>query len=256
MVTDRERMRLLSRLGLPIRHFFDVGASNGRWSSRISQDFPDAAFDLFEPLIDHAPAYQREMETTLARHPRFRLHKVALGPECKRTTMFLYPDNLIGSTALPLEATPAGARRVEVDMITLDHAVECFQLPPPQVIKMDTQGCELSILEGARQTLPHVSVLLLECWLARAYGSPTPLLMEVADWLRQFNFHLWDLGIAWRDDDGTLVAQDCFFLSARCKISRLQSEPLRRATGSQLADAADDQRWREPAQNLRQPVLL
>ena len=227
--TDRERLRLLRRLGLPLRHFFDVGASNGRWSSRVSRDFPDAAFDLFEPLVDHAPAYKREMSTTLVRHPRFRLHKVALGPECKRTTMFIYPENVVGSTALPLDATPAGARPVEVDMITIDRAAEMFQLPPPDVIKMDTQGCELSILKGARETLPHVQVLLLECWLARAYGPLTPLLPEVSEWLRDFNFHLWDLGNGWRDSDGTLVAQDCFFLNARCGLSRLKSEPMRRS---------------------------
>ena len=222
--TDRERFRHLRKLGLDLVHFFDVGAAIGRWSSRVSRDFPHAAFNLFEPLIDHAPSYRLKMDSTLARHPNFRLHKVALGAECKRTWMYLYPDNLVGSTALPLVSTPPDARRVEVDMLTLDYVVEEFQLPIPQVIKMDTQGCELSILEGATNTLPKVEVLLLECWLTRAYGESTPLLFEVADWLRQFNFHLWDLGNAWRDSDGVLVAQDCLFLNAHSKVSRLRGE--------------------------------
>jgi FkbM family methyltransferase len=222
--TDRERFRHLNKLGLNLVHFFDVGASIGRWSSRVSCDFPHATFNLFEPLIDHSPSYRQKMDTTLARHPNFRLHKVALGAECKRTWMYLYPDNLVGSTALPLETTPPDARRVEVEMLTLDYVVEEFQLPIPQVIKMDTQGCELSILEGATNTLPAVQVLLLECWLTRAYGESTPLLFEIADWLRQFNFHLWDLGNAWRDSEGVLVAQDCLFLNARSSVSRLRGE--------------------------------
>jgi len=164
------------------------------------------------------------MQTTLARHPGFRLHKVALGAECKKAEMFLYPQNLVGSTALPLGTTPPDSRKVEVDMLTIDYVVQEFQIPVPQVIKMDTQGCELSILQGAAQTLPQVDVLLLECWLTRAYGPTTPLLLEVADWLRRFDFHIWDLGNAWRDASGILVAQDCLFLNARSKVSQLSAE--------------------------------
>ena len=222
--TDRERFRQLKKLGVNLRHFFDIGASIGRWSSRVSQDFPESSFDLFEPLIDHAPSYRLKMETTLARHPQFRLHKIALGGECAKTRMYLYPENLVGSTALPLGATPPDARCVEVDMMTIDYVIEEFRLPIPQVIKMDTQGCELNILKGATRTLRDVEVLLLECWLTRAYGKPTPLLLEVAEWLRAYDFHLWDLGNAWRDPAGVLVAQDCLFLNARSKVSRLQAE--------------------------------
>lgn len=222
--TDRERFRHLQKLGLDLSRFFDVGASIGRWSSRVSHDFPRADFTLFEPLIDHSPAYRQKMQTTLARHPNFRLHKVALGSECGKAWMYLYPDNLVGSTALPLGHTPPDAQRVQVDMLTVDYVVEEFQLPPPQVIKMDTQGCELSILQGATRTLPQVDVLLLECWLTRAYGESTPLLLEIADWLREFHFHLWDLGNPWRDPQGVLVAQDCLFLNARSPVSRLRAE--------------------------------
>jgi len=222
--TDRERFRHLRKLGLELSTFFDVGASIGRWSSRVSQDFPHSTFHLFEPLIDHSSEYRVKMETTLGRHPGFRLHRVALGAECKKASMFLYPQNLVGSTALPLGATPPDAQCVEVDMLTIDYVVQEFQLSVPQVIKMDTQGCELSILQGAVKTLPAVDVLLLECWLTRAYGPSTPLLLEVADWLRKFDFHLWDLGNPWRDNDEVLVAQDCLFLNARSKVSRLANE--------------------------------
>jgi FkbM family methyltransferase len=224
--TDRERLRHLQSLGAKLDHFFDVGASIGRWSTRVSQDFPHATFDMFEPLVDHSDWYRQQMDTSLKRHPDFRLHKVALGAECKKTWMYVYPDSL-SSTALPLGATPAEAHRIEVDMLTIDYFVKEFQLPIPQVIKMDTQGCELNILRGATKVLPEVEMLLLECWLTRAYGELTPLLFEVADWLRQWNFHLWDLGNPWRDAQGVLVAQDCLFLNARSKVSRLGNEITR-----------------------------
>src|SRR5690349_2836871 len=125
--TDRQQLRHLQKLGLALRHFYDVGASNGLWSSRVSEDFPGATFDLFEPLVDVAPEYQRRMATTLAEHPQFRLHKVALGPQCKTAVMYWYPENAVGSTALELESTPATAKAVEVTMLTLDYAVQEFR---------------------------------------------------------------------------------------------------------------------------------
>jgi hypothetical protein len=125
---------------------------------------------------------------------------------------------------LDLSVATEGVKRIEVDMLTVDYVVEEFRLPVPHVIKIDTQGCELSILQGARKALPQIEALFLECWLTRAYGPSTPLLGEVAEWLRDFDFYLWELGNPWRDGDGTLVAQDCVFLNARSTASRLHQE--------------------------------
>jgi FkbM family methyltransferase len=220
---DRRCLAQLRKIGIAPKHFFDIGACNGSWTRHIGLDFPEATFDMFEPLTDHAPALRERLEPT-ADGVKRRLHRVALGPESKQTRMFMYPDNLAGSTALELGYSPENANAVEIQMLRLDDAIPKLGLPVPNFIKMDTQGCELTILEGARQTLPHVDVLLLECWLTRAYGPKTPLLLEIGDWVRQFDFHLWELADHWRDEAGNLVAQDCFFVNARCQASPLHKE--------------------------------
>ena len=119
-------------------------------------------------------------------------------------------------------------------MTTLDDAVREFALTTPQVVKVDIQGGELNVLKGATRLLPKVDVLLLECWLYRGYSNDTPLLLEVANWLREFDFHLWDLGDCYRDG-GTLVHQDCFFLNSRSTVSGLRGEPLRLAKPAKSA---------------------
>jgi hypothetical protein len=116
------------------------------------------------------------------------------------------------------EGGPA-TRIVEVPLLTLDSAITRFNLPQPQVIKVDTQGNELSILQGAVQTLPKVDVLFLECWLHRGYGSQTPLLTEIAQWLLPFDFRLWDVSEPYRDPSGQLTTLDCIFINANAGLT-------------------------------------
>lgn len=222
---DRLSLLRLRKLGIELKHIFDAGASDGAWSEHMLADFRDSSFELFEPLVDHVPELRPQIETRLA-GARFKLHAVALGAQSKAASMYMYPENLRGSTALELTAKPAAARVVQVQMLTADDAISRLALPVPDLIKMDTQGCELNILQGARQTLPKVKALLLECWLVRGYGPATPLLLEIAEFLRQYDFHFWDFTGQWRAADDSLGAQDCVFLNARCPESPLKTEPM------------------------------
>jgi FkbM family methyltransferase len=221
---DQAKLKQLQGLGLKPKHFFDVGASNACWTTVMSACFPEATFDMFEPLADLAPSYQQGMEWHLAHHPRSRLHKVAIGEKRGLVKMHIDASDPVNSTAVNMKTPAPTFSPREVEMTTLDDAVRDFGLAIPQVIKVDIQGGELNVLKGARWLLPQVDVLLLECWLRRGYSQDTPLLLEVANWLRDFDFHLWDLGDCYRDS-GTLVHQDCFFLNARSAISRLRDEP-------------------------------
>src|SRR5258705_13943775 len=109
---DRSRLAQLRKIGVDLRRFFDVGGSDGEWNSHISRDFPEATFDVFEPLVDHVPEYREKIKKTLT-GPRFRIHKVALGAESKRTKMCVYPKHPRGSTALEMAAVTNEAERVE-----------------------------------------------------------------------------------------------------------------------------------------------
>src|SRR5207247_9467383 len=54
---DRAHLAQLRKMGVELRRFCDIGGSDGEWSWHISQDFPQATFDLFEPLADRIPEY-------------------------------------------------------------------------------------------------------------------------------------------------------------------------------------------------------
>ena len=119
---DRRCLKHLQELGLHFDHFFDVGASNGAWTRNTSADFPDAMFDLFEPLLEIAPGFKDRIEIALEGR-RIRVHNFALGSESKRARMYAY-GKLWSSTALELDHVPAHAQCVEVEMRTIDQVVQ------------------------------------------------------------------------------------------------------------------------------------
>jgi len=209
---DLEIFQRLQAQGFDPKVIVDVGASDGSWSKDIVEIFPQAQFHLFEPLVAHAPAYGAIMAENLRIHDNFFLHGQALGPQDGSVNINVFP-NLVASTALAMDGSGLEVEPVTVPMATIDALCGRGELPPPQVIKIDTQGYELAILQGAVQTLPQVGVLLLECWLYRGYGPQTPLLTELADWLLPFNFRLWDVGDVYRDAQDGLATLDCVFIN-------------------------------------------
>jgi FkbM family methyltransferase len=212
---------LLKRLGFDPDGFFDAGASNGCWSNVISKVFPNARFDLFEPLADN-PTYHDILESHMRTHPNFHLHKIALGAESREIVLYSMP-NPVDSTTLNISEWPHKPVPVTVPMRTIDSFGEDEGILPPQVLKMDVQGGELEVLKGAIRTLPNVDVIFCECWLRRGYGSETPIILELSNWLARQSFFLWDMRSNYRAPDGTLWTQDCLFMNVRCSLSPLKS---------------------------------
>jgi FkbM family methyltransferase len=215
---DRQIFRRLTKLGYRPEVIFDVGASNSGWSYYMNQVVVAGEFYLFEPLVDHIPDYQGLMAEMLQAYPSFHLHKYALGDRDGTITVNVFA-NPASSTTLPMPKGDTSTRGVEVPILKLDSAMVQFNLPQPQVIKIDTQGNELSILRGATQTLAKVDVLFLECWLHRGYGPQTPLLTEIAQWLLPFNFRLWDVSEPYRNGDDVLTSLDCIFVNSLSGIT-------------------------------------
>jgi FkbM family methyltransferase len=217
---DRQVFQRLKNFGYVPEIIFDIGASNSGWSYYINKVLPEAKFYLFEPLIDYSTDYRELISEILRVYPSFHLYKYALGEISGQATMNIFAD-MVSSSVLEIGETTQTTTPVTVQMLTLDNAIAQLGLPYPQVIKIDTQGSELSILKGAVKTLSKVDVLFIECWLYRGYGKKTPLLTEIADWLLSFNFRLWDVADAYRNQEGVLTTLDCIFVNSKAGISPL-----------------------------------
>ena len=134
----------------------DVGASNGCWSAQIMQYFPSANYLLIEAQERaHGAALQRFK----ADHPNVVCEICAAGDR----------EGKIHFDATEPFGGAAGTTRfpendIIVPMNTVDNLVRRNGLRGPFLLKLDTHGFEVPILEGARGTLSNASMLIIEVY--------------------------------------------------------------------------------------------
>ena len=212
--------RAFKDCGFEPKAIFDVGSSDAGWSWEVSSVFPEAAFHLFEPLVDYKPSYQKGITGALAERPNLRIHKIALGSRNGWTPFGTDEAGYSGSTLVtaPSEQFP---EMFQVPIRRLDSYVAELVLPGPQLLKVDVQGGEMAVLEGAGPLLKDVQLVQIETWLRRSYGEKTPLLHELMDHLSPIGFRLIELGNAFYDELHQVCGLDAFFarseLLDRCR---------------------------------------
>lgn len=214
---DVHILEFLENGGFAPRVIYDVGASNGSWTLPVSQVFPTARYELFEPQSQCNEAYQWGLKRVLDTLDA-NLHTCALSDADGTAAFNIMGDRGVGSSLLGGQSR---TESIEVDLRRLDDLVEQKALPLPDLIKMDIQGGELAALMGGRDLcLPHASILALELWMYRGYGPETPLMVEVSEFLRRENFFPFEMGDEYRSPDGRLATKDVWFVRADSDISQ------------------------------------
>jgi FkbM family methyltransferase len=193
---------------------YDLGASTGIWSELVATVYPAAEVHMFEPLAAEIETYRTDLAERTARRPRLHLHPVALGRENASGQLHATHD-AYGSSLLDRGDVPDVEGAITVPVRRLDEYRQEHGLPWPDIMKLDCQGAEIAIMDGASECLRHAKVLLLESWLVRtrAYGPGTPLIAEVTEYLTERGFACVDFGQRFHDEQQRLYSVDCFFIA-------------------------------------------
>jgi FkbM family methyltransferase len=208
--------RVLSRLrrqGLEANAILDVGASTGCWSNAVAGVYPEASFHLFEPLGRSHPDYVKDLEESLRRHPNFTLHPFALGAANRVIDLHVSPQPQ-GATTLEIPTSDFFPDVVPTPVRRLDDLVASGLVPSPQIMKLDVQGGEARILEGAGPVLDSLLVAQIECWLYPGYGPTTCLMHEVVERMAAHDLVAAEFSDPYYDARHQLTTLDLYFVRA------------------------------------------
>lgn len=183
----------------------DVGAAAGKWTRLARPNFPKARFLLVEALRERVP----ELEQLAREDPQTGFVCAAAGAAVGEVSFYV-ADDLDGSG---VSVSPGRPGRT-VPVTTLDREVALRGLPGPYLIKLDTHGFELPILEGAASTLRDADLLVIEAY--NFHIAPGSLRFhELCAWLGERGFRPCDLlDPLRRAGDGLLWQLDLVFARA------------------------------------------
>lgn len=182
--------RLSERWGFPINCVFDVGANVGVTSLTMLANFPYARVYSFEP---HPDTFKKLAEGLKGR--RAQAFNIALGNKSGEAELFTYDMDEINSLtptatfAVRFGKTgkPISVRVSTVDEFCLSHGIDAID-----VLKVDTEGCDLEVLKGAEGKLKSQKIRFVftefNDILERA-GTTGGALAPICAFLEPFGFH-------------------------------------------------------------------
>jgi FkbM family methyltransferase len=202
--------------GHTCRRIFDVGGYHGEVTATYAEQFPDAEVYTFEPF----PPSHEQLVQRFRNNPRIRVVQAAVSSSSGESKFHV---NLHSSTNSLLETGDGWGTGnakttsvISVPTLTLDEFCMSHTLEPPEILKFDIQGNELEALRGATRILESNGPLLiyLEVLFERLYKN-CALFFEVAAFLQQKGYTLYNLFELQHSPEGQLIFGDALFVSNR-----------------------------------------
>lgn len=194
----------------------DVGANEGQFGESLRESGYEGGIVSFEPLeIAH-----RNLLGISGQYKDWQVHsRCALGDTIGETEINV-SENSVSSSVLPMldshinAAPQAGYVGInKCDVITLDSVESTyFNQSKSILLKIDTQGYEWQVLDGAESVLKNVQGMLIEMSLTPLYEGQK-LWQDIIKRLEAEGFVLWALQPAFIDPKNgrTLQLDGLFF---------------------------------------------
>lgn len=197
----------------------DVGANVGQFGRKLRQEGYKGEIHSFEPVSNTF----KILEKTRSDDPLWGVHQLALGDACGQAFINITRSSDLSSFLAPndfgkrryKDITVSQKEAVEVD--TIDHFLKTKvqNFADHRIfLKMDTQGYDLKVFDGARDALAHIVCILTEL-------SLTPIYAEMPHYLQALK-HYEDHGFAVtgifpisRRQDMSIVEMDCMLVNQK-----------------------------------------
>jgi FkbM family methyltransferase len=168
---------------------YDIGASVLHWTSAAKKVWPNAQYIVFDAM---------DKVEFLYKERGLRYNIGVLSNQDGRIVEFYQNDEHPGGNSYyqeNVDYSPAAAQlfneshRKTLVSSTLDNLAKNKGFPAPDFIKIDVQGAEMDVLQGAVETLKTVNNIILELQIVE-YNKGAPLRDTVIEYMKQNGFEL------------------------------------------------------------------
>jgi FkbM family methyltransferase len=149
--------RLAGVWNYPLKRIFDVGANDGDTALKALKEFPEAQITSFEPH----PSTYAQLIAKIGSNPRFQGVNVALGAQTGEVEMFEYDDSKVNSLTPNAEFAKRFGKKgrcIRVASTTLDTFCSEKSIESIDLLKIDTEGFDLVVLEGCCSMLQRRAI--------------------------------------------------------------------------------------------------
>ncbi|MEI7474107.1 MAG: FkbM family methyltransferase [bacterium] len=203
----------LKRLGVEVSTVIDVGASNGCWSAVAQTYYSKAKYLLLEAQSEH----EKQLQEFSQKNDNVN-YVIAAASNSDGTIEFDCTD-LWGGLAITNEKDSNSLCK-QVKSTRIDTCVKNLNLNGPYLIKLDTHGHELKILEGAGELLRDCNLIIIETYNYKINNEALKF-HETCYEMEKLGFHCVDISdITYRKKDDTLWQMDLYFVPNRLGFSK------------------------------------
>ena len=193
----------------------DVGANAGQYSATMRELGYNKKIVSFEPL----KSAFKGLEKSSSRDTNWFIHNYALGNEdCKSVINIAnnsYSSSLLNMLPTHLESAPTSqyVGQQDIEEKKLDSIFDTVaQAGDNIMLKIDTQGYEKNVLDGAENSLQHIKIIQLEMSIVPLYENEL-LFFDMIRFIESKGFVLYSLETGFSNPvTGQLLQVDGIFV--------------------------------------------
>lgn len=205
MDNQRKRLEYYKKVDINFKKVLDIGAYEGEWTKAFKSFYPESNVLMIEANTDKESFLKDIGEYKIA----------VLGKEDnKEVNYYKCLDGVPTGNGIYEENTPfkfEPEKRISTTLTTLLGSNDGYDL-----IKMDVQGAEKDIIEGALPIIKNTKFLLLEMQTVQ-YNKGAPRLSEMIHYLHSIDFEFIDIFDLKYDRD-CLIQLDALFINRDIEI--------------------------------------
>jgi FkbM family methyltransferase len=204
------RKNLFSYLPNTPMNYIDVGAFKGDFFEVLRKEKDLASVVLVEPQKD----LFEELKQKYGNDTSIELNNRLLSDKEEEMDFFIY-EKKATSSILPIsksveqELQMQGSEKIQMKSCTLDQLV-AGKFDRIDLLKIDVQGAELSILKGAAETLKRTNQIWIEVSFRPIYTG-SAVFNDIYSFLNDNGFILKTILEGYRSNEHELLQADCLF---------------------------------------------